>query len=129
MNNTLEKEKVDFTKNAVKFIQLYKRGKTWGFDEPLLGIVFEPFVMNASETLEHMIQNLSTLTNKDTPQITFAEHIPNADYIVHLKEDLGTNAWYTYVTAEGEEMEFWLCPCLSNYFATPPKTIAVKFKD
>lgn len=127
MNNTIEK--VDFTKNAVKFIQLYKKGSTWGFDEPALGLIFEPFILGASELLEYMIQNLETLENKETPQIVFAENLPDYDYKVYIKEDLGTSAWYTYTNKEGEVMDFYLCPCLTLYFSIPPSTICVKFKN
>lgn len=134
MNNTLEK--VDFTKNAVKFIQLYKKGTTWGFDEPLLGLVFEPFVAGASEVIQDMIDNLEHLTNKDTPSICFAEDMPDYDFKVYLKEDFGTNASYTYYRnnepneAENAfKMDLWLCPCLSMYFNPSPKTICVKFRN
>lgn len=130
MNNTLEKrEKVDFTKNAVKYIKLYKRGNTWGFDEPVLGLVFEAFVMGASEAIQDMIDNHPTLTNKETPSIEFGVDLPKFDAEIFLLQDLGTNAWYTYEKANGETQELWLCSVLSAYMHPSPKRICINFKD
>lgn len=129
-------EKVDFTKNAVKYIQLYKRGTVWMFDEPLMGIYAEPFVAGASQVIQDMIDSLDFLTNKETPQITFAENMPDFDFKVYLNEDFGNNASYTYYrfdepneAGNAFKMDLWLCPCLSMYFNPSPKTICVKFQN
>ncbi len=55
----------NFTKNAVKFIKLYKKGTTWGFDEPVLGLVFEPFVAGASEVIQDIRCTDGTIITKD----------------------------------------------------------------
>lgn len=126
MNNTLE-EKRDYTANAVKRIVLHKKGSTWMFNDEILGLIDESFVLGASEAIQDMIDNHPTLENKVNPVIIFGEELPEFDAEISLTQDLGSNAWYEYTKANGETQELWLCSVLARFFSTSPRTVRIKF--
>ncbi len=116
----------NYHNNAVHKIKLYKQNETWVFDDKFLEITAEPFVMGASEAIQVIVDKIAK--DKVTPTIIFGETLPVYDVRIDLTEDLGTSAWYSMFSEDGN-MPLWLCPVLLRYFKTPPKTIFIKIEN
>ncbi len=116
----------NYHNNAVHKIELYKQGNTWVFDDKHLELVAEAFVCGASEAIQYLVDKVSE--DKKKPTIIFGEVLGEYDIKIDLKEDLGTNAWYTMFSPDGN-MDLWLCPVLTRYFKNPPETIYIKIQN
>ena len=108
--------------NALSVIFPYKLQEVWVFDDPIKGLVREPFISGADKILDIL-----------------AEHIPNAadgfKIVFSARPFPGYTARFVWVRAEYEgnwyrwperQMEGWLCPALLKYFESPPKEIFVQ---
>lgn len=115
----------NYWNNAVKRIELYKRGSTWLFDDEYLNIVGEPFVCGASEAIQYIVDSLQ-IKDKEHLVIIFGEKLGDWDAEITLTKDGGDNAWYELKMGD-VLMRLWLCPCLCRFFSNPPKTIFIKF--
>ncbi len=116
----------NYHNNAVHRIKLYKQNETWVFDDKYLEIVAEPFVMGASEAIQVIVDKVAK--DKVTPTIIFGETLPIYDIKISLTQDLGNSAWYRMDSDLGA-MDLWLCPVITRYWKSPPKTIFIKIEN
>lgn len=138
--------------NAVFFINAYRLGKTWMFDDEQRDIKGEPFVSGASELIQKYLDRKGITSTKDVPLIFSTGQIPDADVTLYVTEknypqvmvdseirrvkgkdiifpiyaedpsQAPTSAWY--VDQEGDEC--WLCPAQIKFFGAVADTIYAK---
>jgi hypothetical protein len=138
--------------NAVFFINAYRLGATWMFDDKQRNIKGEPFVSGASELIQKYLDRKGITSTKDVPLIFSISLIPDADVTLIVteknypskivgtetrefagktfnfpkyeedKSQAPTSAWY--IDQEGDEC--WLCPAQIKFFGAVADTIYAK---
>lgn len=107
------------TQNSILFLDLYKKGSTWAFDDANKNIQAEPFVMGMSEIISHY-------TDKENCTAYFSlQPFPDAKKLSLLKED-SNGGWYQ---DESTNMTGWLCPVTRVYLNGIPNHIYFQIKD
>src|SRR5436305_15241132 len=103
------------------FIQPYKSGGVWVFDDPRVGLVREPFVSGITEIIEAVVKDIPGAA-QGFNLIFAATPFPGASVELEwVREEYG-GQWYRW-TATGQEG--WLCPALFKYFdEAPPRLYA-----
>lgn len=102
--------------NAMMQLNLYKREKTWMFDDSSRSIKAEPFVLGMSEMISHYVND--DKAKKTT--ITFSKSkFPGCNKLDLLYED-SNGGWYIDPKTQ---MKGWLCPVTRMYLDTVPKHI------
>ncbi|HWB58793.1 MAG TPA: DUF6717 family protein [Chthoniobacteraceae bacterium] len=108
--------------NAMSFLTPYKHDGMWVFDDPLTGLVREPFVFG----IDTMISSLTTnIPDAERGFTLIYSASPFPGYAAHLewkREEYGGN-WY-FCPELG--IEGWLCPALFKYFDKAPQTLYAK---
>lgn len=115
----------------LKKVRLYKIGNTWGFDDPYLNLIFEPFVFGSSELIQYLLDNKAKIKNKTTPtMIGSTKPLEGAIGLLRLKKEEDGGVWYTYYDTEQDVlMENWFCPWFHAFFKPVPEKIYIKFED
>ena len=111
-------------KNSLMIIAPYRWGGTWVFDDPVTGLVREPFVAGVPEMIDVLLERKGI--KADQFRLIFsATPFPGYDQkIEHVETADGGN----YYRSDEFEMIGWLCPALLHYFPIPPREIYVKFE-
>jgi hypothetical protein len=101
--------------NSLNVIHPYLFGDMWVFDDPMRGLIREPFVAGSNKIIEKMANGDTSVT------ITFSDaEFPGYDSMfVWVRSGMGGD-WY-YSPNHG--VEGWLCPALLKYFPNAPKHI------
>jgi len=95
---------------------------TWVFDDPVKGLVQEPFVMGIPEMIDLITADF--LNAPDGFKLMFAdrefpvEEGSRSARLAFFEAEMG-GAWYVG-KFEGQHLEGWLCPALMKYFDEPP---------
>lgn len=107
------------TKNSLMYLNLYKNGTTWAFDDDKFDIINEPFVLGMSEIISYY-------TDKQNCEIIFGkEPFPNSKSLTLLREE-ANGGWYL---DEESQMTGWLCPVTRIYYNnTIPEKIYFQVK-
>jgi hypothetical protein len=135
--------------NELFFINAYRRGKTWLFDDKQRGIVAEPFVCGASELIQKYLDRKGMKRKRKNVSLVFSlQPFPEADTILTCTEKcypmkigkmstmfgdhfscLGydrskesTSAYY--MDQEGHKC--WLCPAQMKFFGQVADIIYAK---
>ena len=105
--------------NTINFIEPYKIGKSWVFDDERTGLIQEPFVAGADTLLEILSKG------KKKIKLLFSEtYFPETYKLDWQSEEVGN--WYF---CKQLNHKLWLCPALLKYFKTAPKTIFFKVEE
>ena len=110
--------------NVVNIIEIYKWNGYWVFDDPNVGLVHEGLVMGTDTIIDYLVQDIP---NADAGFMCMFSGKPLPEYTVKFvlsrrgNDEIGN--WYT---AEGTNMEGWLCPALYKYFEKEPDCIWIK---
>ena len=102
--------------NALQVIAPYRFQGAWVFDDPVTGLVREPFVAGIDQMIDRLVAEIPNaekgfrLTFSPTP---FPGH---AVKLVWRRPESGGN-WYW---CEQYQIEGWLCPALFKYFTAAP---------
>lgn len=110
--------------NSIFIIQPYKQNGIWAFDDPVVGLVREPFVGN----INLMIDRLTIYINnaKDGFNLLFsAEPFVGWEIELHLSCEEYFGNWYF---CPKYNLEGWLCPALFKYFSKAPKKLFASTK-
>lgn len=102
--------------NAMSVLFPYRYEGMWVFDDPLVGLVREPFVFGIDKMLDRLTETVPGAT-QGFRLIYSAQPFPG--YMAKLewrREELGGN-WY-FSPELG--LEGWLCPALFKYFDRAP---------
>ncbi len=113
--------------NALNVIFPYKHNGMWVFDDADAGLVKEPFVAGADVIIDQALK-AKGVENADAGfRLLFsAGEFPKYDLkLTWLRAADGGN----YYTAEGTELEGWLCPALFKYFDDAPNEIYARLED
>lgn len=116
---------------------LFNGSKTFVFDEPLVNLKAEAFVMGMSEMM-HRACELWNI-DKNNLQCNFsADRIPGKN-VIHLKwmekygedvsDPLNENHWGNWYKWEKENMVGWFCPALFLFFKKSPKNMYIQFQN
>ena len=110
--------------NQLHVITPYWDSGTWVFDQPELGLIREPFVMNADAMLTRLVRDAGVEHPLTGFKLLFsAQPFPGAQQEgIKLREESG-GAWYR---TEEPAMEGWLCPALLRFFPHPPERLFVR---
>jgi len=106
----------------------YLLGSTWVFDDARTGLKEEAFVCGASEMISAVVEGKSMPNAAKGISLSFAdERFDGFDVELHWsKADSPDHPmagnWYKG-SIQGQPMECWLCPALTLYFQTAPKTL------
>jgi len=130
--------------NAVHRITVYRKAKSWVFDEPALGLIAEPFVAGASEIITS-IKRAKNIRRR-TLDITFSQgYLPFPDAtlvctekvreVEYYKDRRGVLRFYTPKDAKytsafykvvGTDQTCWLCPAQLKFFNNVAQMINIK---
>lgn len=116
---------------------LLNGGKTFVFDEPLVGLKAEAFVMGMSEMMHRACEKWGI--NKDNLCCNFSADFIPGDTVIHLewlsehdgyvsdpKNKNHHGNWYAW---NAEKMIGWFCPALFLFFKTSPKNMYIRFSE
>ena len=112
--------------NAMMSLNLYKKGKTWMFDDDTYGIKAEPFVLGMSEIISAYLSK-----DKDKCRLIFSlNKFPLCDTLDLMQEE-SNGGWYVvsesnFPTIKG--MKGWLCPVTRVYMKTIPQNAYYKIE-
>lgn len=109
-------------KNSIFIIHPYLDRGSWVFDDDSVGLIREPFVMNADTFL--------SLAGKGKTELTaiFSDSkFPGAEYEIKKIEsyDSFSGTWYH---SEHFNMDLWLCPALNLYYPESPNQLFIQIK-
>ena len=133
------------------FINAYRQGKTWCFDDKLRGLVAEPFVLGASELIQKYLDRKSITDTENVPLVFSLQPFPQHDvvlncyeknyptkwfnkiavenysteiksYVDEMTEEKATSGWY--IDQEGDKC--WLCPAQIKFFGQVADIIYAK---
>jgi hypothetical protein len=100
--------------NNIFYIQIYKFGAAWVFDDKERGLVKEPFVSGIPEIINKIVGDATVFdcyfSNSQFPDYNFK--------LIWEKEEYGGN-WYIFEN----NMRGWLCPALFKFFECAPREI------
>jgi len=113
--------------NALNVIFPYKYQGMWVFDDTNAGLDKEPFVEGADLMIEQALEAKGVANAEAGFRLLFsAGEFPKYDVkFTWLRAGEGGN----YYTAEGSDLEGWLCPALFKYFDEAPKEIYTRFEE
>lgn len=114
--------------NSISIIRPYKHGGIWMFDDPVAGLVREPFVSGADEIIDLCVLEQRIVNAERGHTLFFSEGVfPNWQYrFDHVRSANGGN-WYRCNHFNGREG--WLCPALFKYFEQVPQAIYAMFQE
>jgi hypothetical protein len=109
-------------KNQVMVIQPYRAHETWVFDDPVTGLVQEPFVAGIPEMIDLLVQGIPD-ASQGFRLLFSGSPIPGFQVNVDWVREDGGGHWYR---EPNTGMDGWLCPALFKYFVNAPATLYVK---
>lgn len=112
--------------NALNVIFPYKYEGMWVFDDADAGLDKEPFVEGADAIIEQAVEAKGIANPEAGFKLLFsAGEFPRYDvkFTWLRAADRGN-----YYSAEGFDVEGWLCPALFKYFEEAPKEIFARFE-
>jgi len=107
--------------NSLGVIFPYKRNGVWAFDDPAVGLVQEPFVLDIPEMIDELVKGIPDAENGFTLFFSATPFPRYAAELVHVREEAG-GSWYRDL---GTGLEGWLCPALFKYFNVAPRRLYV----
>ena len=140
--------------NNLFYINAYRQGKTWVFDDKQRGLVAEPFVLGASELIQKYLDRKGITATQDVPLVFSTQPIPNEDITLIVTDknypykvvgsekriisELGMTVDFPlykedktaepnsawYIDQEGDEC--WLCPAQIKFFGQVADIIYAK---
>ena len=108
--------------NSIMILEPYRHSGTWVFDDPITGLVREPFVEGVPEMIDYLVKDIPD-ANKGFRMLFSAKPFPEHMMKVTWRRAEHGGNWYF---SEELNMEGWLCPALFKYFKGAPKEIYVK---
>ena len=110
--------------NSLQVIAPYRHAGTWAFDDPITGLVAEPFVEGVPELIDRMVADAKIPdADKGIRLIFSAKPFPGYQCrFVWRRAEWGGNWYYS----EEYGREGWLCSSLFKYFKRAPKEIYAK---
>ena len=114
------------TGNAMMALNLYKKGKTWMFDDNDHEIKAEPFVLGMSEIITAYLPE-----GKDKCTAIFSlNKFPLCDTL-DLTQEESNGGWYVVKESNSSDiigMSGWLCPVTRVYLKTIPQNAYYKIE-
>lgn len=108
--------------NSLFVIAPYRHHGMWVFDDPVHGLVQEPFVAGADAILDLATEGIAN-AELGFRMIFSADRFPGANLRLRwVRAEMGGNVYYCDEVAR----EGWLCPALFKYFPEAPRTIFAK---
>lgn len=108
--------------NTISVIAPYKYEGMWVFDDPVVGLIREPFVAGVGTMIDKLVVSIPDA--KKGFRLIFSE-TPFPGYIAKLEwqreEEYGGNWYYS----QQFDSEGWLCPALLRYFDEAPRELYV----
>src|SRR5262245_32971574 len=111
--------------NAINIIAPYKSLGMWGFDDPRVGLVQEPFVSGADTMIDRVVAGIPG-AEKGFIMVFSGAPFPGHQFRLDWRRSDGSGNWYH---ASDLDLEGWLCPALLRYFSEAPPTIYVQVKS
>lgn len=108
--------------NSLMVIAPYKYNEMWVFDDPAVGLDKEPFIAGIDTMIDRMTAGIPDAERGFRAVFSAAPFPGYREKLEWRREESGGNWYYS----QHYQMEGWLCPALSKYFAIAPKTIYVK---
>jgi hypothetical protein len=105
--------------NSILVISPYWAHGTWVFDDPLKGLVQEPFVAGVPDMIDLIIGDIPNARNGFTMYFSASPFPGFQKKINWVREESGGN-WYSL---DEPEMEGWLCPAMFKYFDQAPGSL------
>jgi hypothetical protein len=105
---------------AVLSIEPYFHEGAWVFDDPVVGLVKEPFVSGVTEMIDRLVAQIPNAAKGFRLQFSEKPFAGMQTALTWVRADPVEGNWYR---ADGVADEGWLCPTLFWYFASAPKTI------
>jgi hypothetical protein len=107
--------------NALHVIAPYRHAGTWVFDDARVGLRHKPFVSGIPEMIDALVANIPTAEEGFRLLFSAAPFSGCQAELVKTRDESG-GAWYRWTA---RELEGWLCPALTAYFAEAPETLYV----
>ena len=107
--------------NSLGVIFPYKRNGVWAFDDPLVGLLQEPFVLGIPEMIEELVKDIPNAESGFTLYFSASPFPRHTRMIERVREESGGN-WYRDPQSG---LEGWLCPALFKYFLAAPECLYV----
>ena len=105
--------------NAIQVIQPYWYSGTWVFDDPVTGLVREPFVSGVPEMIDVLVRDIPDARSGFRLLFSAAPFPGFQKRFTRLRSDFG-GVWYR---SDDPPMEGWLCPALFQYFQEAPEQL------
>jgi hypothetical protein len=110
--------------NAINIIAPYKHHGMWVFDDPLVGLVQEPFVAGADRMIDRVVADIPDAA-AGFSLIFSASPFPSHQYRLEWQRSESGGNWYHSAQLG---LEGWLCPALFRYFTEAPNQLYVQVK-
>jgi hypothetical protein len=94
----------------------------WVFDDPIVGLVQEPFVSGIPEMIDFLVKDIPNARSGFRLLFSAAPFPGFQRKLVWRREEMGGNVYGT----DDPPMEGWLCPALFRYFDKAPPELYVK---
>ena len=108
--------------NSIMVIAPYRFNGTWVFDDPMTGLVREPFVGGVPEMIDVLVAGIPNAG--EGFRLTFsAREFPGYQKKLTWVRGDPVGNWYRL---DEPPMEGWLCPALLRYYREAPKELYVK---
>lgn len=106
-------------KNQIYYIEPFKKGDLWVFNDETTGLVEEPFISGIPEIINYYVGKKVSKIGLLFSKAMFPEYTTK---LQKKKSEFG-GAWYTDYN---NGLEGWLCPALFRYFEKAPNRLFVK---
>lgn len=114
----------------MNFLEIYKEGALWLFDDPDKGLLREPFVIETSIVLDALLKkHLDFYKISETPDraiLFFSDNLSGGPHVfcrLYDGKDPATEGT-TYIldsySSVSDPTSIWLCPALLKYYPIPP---------
>lgn len=108
--------------NALMVIAPYRHEGTWGFDDPSVGLVKEPFVAGVPEMIDILVTDIPD-AEQGFRLLSGSSPFPGYQKkLTWLRGDMGGN----YYSLDEPPMEGWICPAMFKYYAKAPENLYVR---
>ena len=111
-------------KNSIFVIKPYKWEGTWVFDDPVVGLVREPFVGGADTMIDVATTYIPDAANGFIAVFS-SSYFPDSEIVLKWVRLDGTGNVYRWTE---REMEGWFCPALLKYFEEAPARLYIQVK-
>lgn len=111
--------------DGINQIAPYKHLDMWVFDDPDVGLTHEPFISGADTMIDRVVMEIPN-AEKGFLMLFSSNPFPGNTLRLEWRRAEGGGNWYY---SEALEMEGWLSPALSKYFAEAPSELYVQVKE